>query len=75
MPPNRCLIDSKWVFKKKRYGQFRALLVGQGYTQVPGIDFTKNCLPVVTDVTLRVILPMWFIKKWDYQTIDAETAY
>ena len=32
MPPNIHLIDSKWVFKKKRDGQFRACLVARGYT-------------------------------------------
>ena len=40
MPPNICLIESKWVFKKKRDGQFRAHLVVWGYTQIPGVDFT-----------------------------------
>ena len=28
--PNRGPIESKWVFKKKIYGQFRARLVAQG---------------------------------------------
>ena len=73
--PNRHIIDSKWVFKKKRDGQFRACLVGQGYIQVPGIYFTNNYSPVVTDVTLRFILLMWLINKWDSQIIDAETVF
>ena len=30
IPPNRCLIDSKLVFKKKSEGQFRARLVARG---------------------------------------------
>ena len=30
MPPNRCLIDSNWVFKKKIDGLFRACLVAWG---------------------------------------------
>ena len=75
MPSNRCLIDSKWVFKKKIYGQFRACIVTQGYTQIIGVDFTKNCSPVVTDVTLRVILLMWLIKKGESENIDIETAF
>ena len=37
MPPNRRLIDSKWVFKQKRDGQFGARLFGRGYTQVKEI--------------------------------------
>ena len=30
MPPNSCIIDSKWVYKKKRDGQFWEGLVGWG---------------------------------------------
>ena len=74
-PPNRRLIDSKWVFRKKGDDQFRAFLVRWKYPQVPGIYFTKNYPPAVTDVTLRVILIMWLIKKWYSQTMDVETAF
>ena len=30
---------------------------------------------MVIDVTLRVILIMWLINKWDYQTIDFKTEF
>ena len=30
---------------------------------------------MVTDTTLRVILLMWLIKKWNPQTIEAETEF
>ena len=63
MPPNRRIIDSKWVFKKKRDGQFSALLVARGYDQIPGVDFTENSSPVATDIKIRVILLMRLIKN------------
>ena len=75
MPPNRRLIDSKWVFKKKIYGQFRAHLVARGYTQFPRVEFNENHSSAVTDITLRVILIMWLINKWYSETIDAETEF
>ena len=75
MPPNRCLIDPKWVFKKKIDGQFRARLVAQGYTQILEVNLTKNYLPVVTDVTLQVIVLMWLIDKWGSETIDVEISF
>ena len=56
MPATRHLIDSKWVFKKKRYGQFRAHIFTQGYTQIIVVDFTNNYSTGVIDVTIRVIL-------------------
>ena len=54
-PTDRRLVGCKWVFKVKRDGTHRARLVGLGYSQVPGIDFTTNFVPVVNDVTFRTI--------------------
>ena len=75
MPPNRCLIESKWAFKKKGDGQLRARIDTQRYTQIPGVDFTENYSTVVTDVTLHVILILWLIKNWDSDTIHVERAF
>ena len=75
MPPNRRLISLKWVFKKKIDGRFRARLVGWGYIQVTGVEFTENYSPVVTDATLSVMLLMWLINKWDSQTKDIKTEF
>ena len=44
-------IGSKWVFKRKRDGRYRARLCGLGYTQVAEVDFNANFAPVVNDVT------------------------
>ena len=56
----------------KRDGRFRERLVARGYTQIPGVDFTENYSPVVTEVTLSIILLMRLINKWDSQTIEVE---
>ena len=57
------------------YGRFGVRLVVGGYTQIPVVDFTENYSPVVTDVTLRVILIMWLINKWDSHTIYTKIAF
>ena len=51
MPAGRKLIGSKWVFKKKKNGVYRARLVALGYSQVPGVDYTDNFAPVINDVS------------------------
>ena len=70
MPPNRRLIDSKWVFNNKIYGQFMARLVARGYTQILGVYFSEKYSLVFTDIPLRIILLMHLIKKRDSETID-----
>jgi len=71
---HRC-IKSKWVFKIKRDGVFRARLVACRYSQIPGIDFTENYAPVMNDVTWRILLFAMIV--WNLNTIivDVETAF
>jgi len=38
-------INSKWVFKIKRDGMFQARLVACRYSQILGVNFTKNMCP------------------------------
>ena len=56
MPAGRRCVKSKWVFKIKRNGVFRARLVACGYSQVPGLDFNDSFAPVVNDVTFQILL-------------------
>ena len=39
---NRRLIYSRWVFNNKIGGRYRSHLVTLEYTQIIGVDFTKN---------------------------------
>ena len=36
------LVGSKWVFKIKRNGVYRARLVAKGFSQIPGEDFMEH---------------------------------
>ena len=71
----RRLVGSKWVFKIKNSGKFRARLVALGYSQIPDVDYTENFAPVINDVTLRIVLVMGIIKKWRRVNVDVETAF
>ena len=61
--------------KKKIYGPFRARLVRWGYTQILGVYLSDYYSPVVTDVTLNIMVLRWLINKRDYKTIDADTEF
>ena len=47
IPPGRRLVGTRFVFKRKRdkegnVAKFKARLVAQGFSQVPGIDFYET---------------------------------
>ena len=73
--PNGGLIESIWVFKKKGYGQFMSRLIARGYIQIPGVDFSYYYSPVVSGITLQVILIIWLFNKWNSHNIDIETYF
>jgi Reverse transcriptase (RNA-dependent DNA polymerase) len=75
IPNQQRLIGNRWVFKEKRDGVFRAQLVALGYSQIPGIDFTGNYLPVVDNSSVRILLLLIIklgLKAW---SIHVETAF
>ena len=75
IPRDRRCVKSKWVFKVKRNGVFRARLVACGYSQIPGVDFTESYAPVVNDITFRIMILLSMIYKLNNVIIDVETAF
>ena len=66
-PVGRKVIGCKWVFKTKldENGQvehYKAWLVAQGFSQIPGIDFDETFAPVTRHQTLRTLLALanWY---------------
>jgi Reverse transcriptase (RNA-dependent DNA polymerase) len=68
-------LGTKWVMKVKNDGRYRARLVVQGFTQIPGIDFKESHAPVANDVTICLLLSLSITNKWAVQQIDVETAF
>ncbi|MFM8622589.1 MAG: reverse transcriptase domain-containing protein, partial [Holophagaceae bacterium] len=75
LPRNRKGIGTKWVFKKKKNGVYRARLVVKGYDQVAGVDFQYNFAPVTSEVTLRILLIIWVIENYFAEVADVQTAF
>ena len=75
VPEGRKLIGSKWVFKEKRDGRFRARLVCLGYGQIPGVDFSDNYAPVGNDVTFQIVMVLRLMYGFHAVLLDVETAF
>jgi Reverse transcriptase (RNA-dependent DNA polymerase) len=42
MPPGRKIIGNRWVYNEKDDGSLISRTVAQGFSQVPGQDFTAS---------------------------------
>ena len=82
LPVGREPIGCRWVFDKKRdeHGnivKYKARLVAQGFSQKPGTDFSHNgtFAPVMRFETLRTMLALAAVNKWDMRQLDVKSAY
>jgi hypothetical protein len=75
VPYTQKLVGSRWVFKKKDDGRYRARLVAKGYTQIEGLEYDQVYAPVMAMETFRTILAM--SAAWGLHLIaaDVKTAY
>lgn len=79
-PPGRKAIESKWVFKVKyntdgSIARFKARLVAQGFSQIPGIDFAETFAPTVRRESLRIYLAFCLILNLFIHQVDIVGAY
>jgi Reverse transcriptase (RNA-dependent DNA polymerase) len=63
MPHGRKLVGNRLVNTEKGYGTYRSRTVAQGFSQVPGNDFTDGHAPVMTDLAFRLALIIKVQKK------------
>jgi Reverse transcriptase (RNA-dependent DNA polymerase) len=56
MPHGSKIVGNRWVYSKKSDGTLRSRIVAQGFSQVPGKDFTDSHAPVMTDLAFRLAL-------------------
>jgi len=75
LPAGRKAIKSKWVFKRKADGCYRACLVAKGFTQIQGIDYDETFSPVARFESLRLILALATLKDWEIHQMDVKSAF
>jgi hypothetical protein len=74
------VIGSHWIYKKKlnsegQVKQYRARLVGEGYRQKYGIDYTETFAPVMKYKSLKLLLAI--VAQHDYELVqlDVHSAF
>lgn len=79
-PPGTNIVGSHWVFRTKYKAdgsieRYKARLVAQGFTQVPGSDFHHTFSPVVKALTVHVILALSVHFRWPLHQLDIKNAF
>ena len=76
------VVGSKWVFRAKKDAagnviHYKARLVAQGFSQVPGVDYFDTFAPVACLASIRTVLAYMYAAAEDYETgqIDIKAAY
>lgn len=73
-------IGSKWVFRVKYHpdrlvARYKARLVAQGYSQIPGIDFNETFAPTVRRESLGIFLAISALFEFLVEQMDIVGAY
>ena len=72
---NKGLVGSKWVFKVKRNGVYRARLVDKGFSQIRGDNLKENFSPLINDMTFRIVLTRMILEGLDAKVVDINNVF
>lgn len=80
LPLGRKSIGSRWVFTKKfdengNLSRYKARLVAQGFSQIPGQDYSETFSPVMRLDTLRILCAIQTIMNLEVNQMDIKGAY
>jgi hypothetical protein len=74
------IVTAKWVYKKKLLpngliDEYKARMVGRGFTQTAGEDYFETFSPVVRIESLRILLAIAAAEDWPVHQMDVVSAY
>jgi len=79
-PKDTNIVGSKWVFHTKKDAagnvvRYKARLVAQGFSQVPGVNYFNTFAPVACLALIRMVLVMAAVNNYKIHQIDIKGAY
>jgi hypothetical protein len=79
-PQSKNIVGSKWIYKIKRnpdgsISRYKARLVAQGFSQAKGLDYFETFSPVVRHSTVRIIIALAAMNKWELRQLDVKNAF
>ena len=79
-PSDANIVTCKWVFTLKYHPDgtvacHKARLVGKGFTQTHGIDYTETFSPIVRMNSIPVLLSLIINLNWSLHQLDVSNAF
>ena len=79
-PPGVNVVSSKLIFRTKHdaegnIAKYKVWLVAQGFTQVPGLNYTNTFTLVSKLKSLHILLALIAHKNWEVDQMDIKNAY
>ena len=79
-PCDANLIRCMWIFRHKKnfdgsFERYKARLVGDGRSQVAGVDCDETFSPVVKPATIRTVITIALSKSWPIHQLDVQNAF
>ena len=80
IPIGKSTVTSKWIYKSKHVAngnieKHKARFVARGFSQKEGIDYEENFAPLSRYTSIRSVLSMAFVMKWNIHQMDLKTAF
>ena len=79
-PEDTNIVGSRWTFRVKhdnlgQINRYKARLVAQGFSQIPGIDFHETYSPTIRLTSIWFILAFACENNLELRQIDVKGAY
>jgi Reverse transcriptase (RNA-dependent DNA polymerase) len=74
-PPKTNVTGSRWVFKVKHGGLYKARFVAKGYSQQWGVDYDETFAPVAKYASIRTLISIAAARRLKIHQMDVKTAY
>ena len=80
LPPGKCAIGSRWVFKVKRkldgsIDKYKGWVVAQGYSQIARIHYGEVFASTAHMATMRAVIALAAIEDLELETVDISMAF